>query len=574
MNSSGLSTQVEEKFCGKLQFLDPDGKLQTLVLDRPVFSIGRKTVNDLHLRDNRVSRFHAEIIREQAHYLLRDKASRCGTYVNGERVTHKLLENGDRIRFGDLYSPDFIFYDVATDSLPTQPFMTQVAASSESVSGELHRLGLVLETIQALHSVRSLNEILRLVVDATIELTGTERGLILLREAEGELEPRIARRRGGLDLTGDLRVSRRLTHQVLTTGEPVIVSDAAADPSLGTGESVIELGLHAIACYPLTLAAHHEGEPRSGDLSGEIIGVLYVDGRSSSSLCTPEVTEALTSLAHQAALVIENARLYRALQEKKVFEKELALAHQIQQQLLPKDLPDRDYLDVASINLPCRNVGGDYYDYMLFDDGRTGVVIGDVAGKGIPAALLMSTMQGIFYAQAFSCSGVAQTVEQVNRYLVKRSMENSYLTAFYGVVSPDGTLHYTNAGHNPPILVRRDGRVERLSEGGLLLGLFEHSQYQCTTTQLNEGDVLVLFSDGLTEASNEQGQDFGEQQLVDLILRLRETSARELLDRVMDEIRSFSHRTNQHDDLTLMAVKFVRDRQTRPLSYDRPGLDD
>jgi serine phosphatase RsbU (regulator of sigma subunit) len=556
MDSRAPLIQVEKTSRGKLQYLDERGNLCTVWLDRPVFSIGRKGVNDLCLSDGHISRFHAEIISERGHFILRDKGSRCGTFVNGEQITQKLLENNDYIRFGDPHAPDFIFYDAATESLPTQSFRTRIQENHQAGDYELRRLELVLETIQAVHSVRSLDEILRLIVDATIELTGTERGFIMLRGAGGQLEHRIARRGDGADLTDDLTISRRLAERVFTTGQPIIVSDAASEQSLSGRESIAELHLRAIACCPLRLVGHREGEVKSGDLPGEIIGVLYVDGRSRSLRCTQEVAETLVSLVNQAAIVIENARLQRALQEQKVIEKELQLAHQIQQQLLPRGLPDRRYLDVASLNVPCRNVGGDYYDYLLFDDGRTGFVIGDVSGKGIPAALVMSTMQGIFYAHAFSCSTVAQTVGRVNRYLVNRSMENCFLTAFYGVIASDGRLSYTNAGHNPPILVRGDGRIERLSEGGLALGMFDFAQYECATTQLEDGDVLLLFSDGVTEASNEEGQFFGEQRLADIVLGARQAAAREILDQALEEIRSFSHRTNQQDDLTLMAVKF------------------
>jgi phosphoserine phosphatase RsbU/P len=254
--------------------------------------------------------------------------------------------------------------------------------------------------------------------------------------------------------------------------------------------------------------------------------------------------------------------LQRIMHEKRALEKELTLAHLIQQQLLPKELPQRSNLDVASINIPCRTVGGDYFDYMLFDDGRTGIVIGDVSGKGIPAALLMSTLQGIFYAQAFSSQGTAATVTKVNRYLVARSLENSYLTAFYGVISPLGDLTYTNAGHNPPILVRRDGRIERLVDGGLALGLFDFSDYSSGAVLLEDGDMLVLFSDGVTDAVNEAGEDFGEDRLISIVSDRRSgvagtsASARAILDRALDEIKSFSNRTDQQDDLTLMVIKF------------------
>src|SRR5207244_4332407 len=203
--------------------------------------------------DSRSSRLHAEISREQENYVIRDKGSRCGTYVNGELIMQKVLESGDRIRFGDLHAADYIFYDASTESLPTQPFQTRVSYTSGGTPSEFRRLELVLETIQAVHSVRALDEILRLIVDATIELTGTERGFIMLKGADGELEHRIARRSDRTDLTDDLSISHRLAQKVFTTGQPVIISDTAEDISISTRESIASLGLRAIACYPLTL---------------------------------------------------------------------------------------------------------------------------------------------------------------------------------------------------------------------------------------------------------------------------------------------------------------------------------
>ncbi len=561
MESVTRSLQPIERLRGKLQHIDADGQARTIRIDRPVFSVGRKSINDLVLLDQRASRFHAEIVTELGQSLIRDKASSGGTFVNGERVTQKLLEDGDRIRFGDPQSSEYVFHDSSTESLSTQSFwMPSIATVRQS--SELQRLELVLETLRAVHSVRSLDGILKLIVDTTIELTGTERGFIMLKDEAGQLTHRVARDDQKSDLTADLSISNRLADRVFKTGQPVIISGTDMNLSLPSKQSVDLLGLKAIACLPLELSGQMEGDPGSGELHGEIIGVLYVDSRSSSHRCKPDITESLASLVNQAAMVIENARLQRIMHEKRALEKELTLAHQIQQQLLPKELPQRSNLDVASINIPCRNVGGDYFDYMLFDDGRTGVVIGDVSGKGIPAALLMSTLQGIFYAQAFSSQGTAETVTKVNRYLVVRSLENSYLTAFYGVISTLGHLTYTNAGHNPPILVRRDGRIERLTDGGLALGLFDFSDYSSGEVLLEDGDMLVLFSDGVTDAVNEAGEDFGEDRLISIVsgrttgLAGNSETARAILDRALDEIKSFSNRTDQQDDLTLMVIKF------------------
>jgi len=299
-----------------------------------------------------------------------------------------------------------------------------------------------------------------------------------------------------------------------------------------------------------------EGEAASANLHSEIIGVLYVDSRSSSHRCTSNVTQALASLVNQAAMVIENARLQRIMHEKRALEKELALAHQIQQQLLPKELPQSTNLDVASINIPCRNVGGDYFDYMLFEDGRTGVVIGDVSGKGIPAALLMSTLQGIFYAQAFSSQGTAETVTKVNRYLVARSLENSYLTAFYCVISPLGQLMYTNAGHNPPLLLRASGEVVPLAPCGPALGIASGARWSDADARFEPGDTLAIYTDGIVEARDATRRFFGVDRLVAAVRRPAR-SARDVRQNVLRDLAAHTGGGTPHDDMTLLIVRGV-----------------
>ncbi|PYV10730.1 MAG: hypothetical protein DMG07_20580 [Acidobacteria bacterium] len=256
------------------------------------------------------------------------------------------------------------------------------------------------------------------------------------------------------------------------------------------------LGLRSIFCVPLRYLSFHDTGNMSGIGRMETIGVLYVDSQNIATGLSNTQLDALDTLASEATMAIYNARLYKESQEKRKMEEELAVARELQQALLPQPSRTLPFVCAHSHNIPCREVGGDYFDYFEYDDGRFGFAVGDVAGKGTPAALLTSMLQGIFSAQTLLDLPIPSILTNVNRNLVKRGTGNRFVTFFFGVLEPNGRCTYSNAGHNPPIVVRRDGSLEELTEGGTVLGLFGSAQYASGTVDLQPGDHLVLFTDG------------------------------------------------------------------------------
>jgi CHASE2 domain-containing sensor protein len=243
--------------------------------------------------------------------------------------------------------------------------------------------------------------------------------------------------------------------------------------------------------------------------------------------------------------------------QRRAQEQELAVARRIQQGLLPKDVLRVNGVEVAGVNLPCFAVGGDYFDYFPMSDGRIALAIADVSGKGVPAALLMSNLQAIFRAECARGASVALVPEQANRQLMESMAGNSkFVTFFYGALDASaGRLAYSNAGHNPPLVVRKDGAIEELATGGLLLGVFPLATYDVGEVDLGAGDVVVLFTDGVTEAESTRHDLYGDERLHELVRRVRDRSAREIGEEICRDVERYSHGLHQSDDVTIVIVK-------------------
>lgn len=533
---------------GRLEVTDALGR-RIVPLEKPVFSIGRRSGNDLQLVGSDVSRDHAEITRENDAYILRDRGSRYGTFVNSEQVSEKKLAHGDLIRLGRSGGAEMIF-------LLDEP---TIGASSDkhttSAVGDLRQIATLLEGLRALGSGRVLDEVLSLVMDSAIEVTGAERGFIMLANANGELEFKVARAKGRVPLPGkSFETSRKIPEEVFATGQDRVVADLL-DTNLATEHnSTIVLGIRHVLCTPLKLVRYLDRRDMPNE--EKRIGVLYLDSRERGSVLSRAARAALETLATEAAVAIENARLYRETLEKARIEQELNIAAEIQRQLLPEPRKVGGFYDAAGASLPCRSIGGDFFDYIDLPGGEFGFAVGDVAGKGAPAALLTAVLQGVFASQASSGSSPAIALARVNQALIRRSIESRFATAFYAVVSPDGRLTYCNAGHNPPLLVSKNG-VTHLDKGGLILGLFEHAVFEEETVPLQPGDLLVTFSDGVTEALSASGEEYGEARLLECIQAHRDATVPDLLERILASVRDFTAGAVQSDDVTALVVRYV-----------------
>jgi len=264
----------------------------------------------------------------------------------------------------------------------------------------------------------------------------------------------------------------------------------------------------------------------------------------------------LLHLADDAEPAREASRLYRDLLERAQCEHELKVAADIQRALLPQSRHESTYFQVAATSVPCRAIGGDFFDYFTLPDGAFSFVLGDVAGKGPPAALLASMLQGIFGGNAHRGDKPAVAIQQANDVLLRRAIEARFATVVYAVLTGEGTLTYCNAGHNPPLLIGKRG-VMRLETGGIVVGAFEQTMFDQQTLQLEPGDLLVAYSDGVTEARNEAGDEFGEERLLACVRANSGLAPTELLQCVFDAVHQFSAGSPQGDDLTVLVLRFA-----------------
>ncbi len=518
---------------------------RTVALDKPTFSIGRRAEHDLALTGTDVSRDHATIERTPGGYVLKDVGSRYGTSVNGAPVAEHLLQHGDAICFGRTGATELTFW------LGESPRTDRLTATA---AGDLRQIAALLEGLRAMGSGRVLDEVLALVMDSAIGVTGAERGFIMLSNDEGRLEMKLARARGKITLPGSrFEVSRKIPEEVFATGEARIVADLLDGELANAHVGTVALGIRHVLCTPLRLVRYVERADASTEQRS--IGVLYLDSRERGRLLSEATRAALETLATEAAVAIENARLYRAALEKAKIEQELKIASSIQQALLPVSKQTGAFYEAMGSSLACRSIGGDFFDYLDLPGGGVGCLLGDVAGKGAPAALLMAVLQGAFSSQVALGGAPARLLEQVNRTLVRRAIESRYATAFYAALAPDGTLVYSNAGHNPPFLIGRDG-VQRLEAGGTPIGLFDASTYVEEARQLAPGDLLVLYSDGVSEALSASGEEFGDDRLLEAVLAHRDGPPEAILAHLLDAVKVFARGAVQSDDVTAMVLRY------------------
>ena len=530
----------------RLRVTDATG-LRVVAIDKPLFTIGRKLGTDLHIGNTDVSREHAEIVRNGGQYLLRDRGSRYGTFVNGETVTERPLANGDRIRLGRSEAIELVFQkDERTGS-----------GLYDSVAdvGDLGRMAAILNGLRALGSGRVLDEVLTLVIDSALEVTRAERGFIMLAGAAGELEFKSGRERGGVTLTSLATTSEKIPREVFSTGKSLIVENLLESEVAPQHGQTIAWGIRSALCVPLRVVPM--GQVGSNTAPEHVIGVLYLDGRRGSSLHSQSTQASLEAFGTQAALAIESARLYAEAAAKARLDRDLNVAASIQRALLPEPTYTGEVCDLAAIAVPCRTIGGDFYDYLELSQGRFAFALGDVAGKGPPAAILAATVQTNFAAVAPLSTDPATTMARVNVALLRRPVEARFATMFCGTIEDGGRLQYSNAGQEPPVIVRANGDIVPLEAGGPVLGLLREAAFEFDTVVLQPGDIVVVCSDGVTEARSAVGDEFGRDRLVAALGGTHGMKPDAVLDRLMAVIRGFVGVAPQADDITVLIVRYT-----------------
>jgi len=538
--------------------IEPSGVHREVPLAASPFRIGRQAGNELTVRDSRISRQQAQIVSANGSWVLEDMGSRHGTFVNGEKVLRHELQPKDKIDFGmaDSYRIVFLGEGATIEELVER---VEAPAPTQAGTRELHHLGVLLDVARTMGTGLSLEDVLTAVVDAAIQVTRTERGVLLLANTPGaELQLVVARdaKRGTLR-PDQLQVSQSVVKRVATTRRELIVSDTGDDTGgMTAGESVARLELHTIVAIPVDkLPVIETLDATISTRQGELLGVLYLDSHLPSSAFTDVDREVLRTLAREAATVIENARLFAAARAKVRLDHEIEIASQIQHTLLPKALPNTPDVAVAGSTLSCHSVGGDCFDVIQLGGGRHGFFVGDVSGKGISAALLATLLQGVFFTTAAMDISLSGVFSRVNLYLCERSGEDRYATVFYGILDKMGRFEYVNAGHVPPLLRRKSGALEGLGSANFPVGMFAEAEYQSARVQLEPGDFLVIYTDGVSEAQNPQGDMFEEARLRQIMEAFTGDSVEQLGDAIREGMRAFTGGAAQSDDITILVVQ-------------------
>jgi serine phosphatase RsbU (regulator of sigma subunit) len=333
--------------------------------------------------------------------------------------------------------------------------------------------------------------------------------------------------------------------RVVETGESVLVCDTSADEALRERRSIVEQDVRSLIAVPLQTGK-------------EIIGIIYVDSPSILRPFTRDDLNLLTVMANVAAVRIEHTRLAEMERARQIMARDLDQAAEIQQGYLPSVAPKVPGLELAGHNAACRTVGGDYYDFFPYQDGRVAMVLGDVSGKGMPASLMMMGLQARVQALVEEPSDLVSVVTRLNRLTCANCPPNRFITLFFCMLdSQTGELTWCNAGHNPPVLMRADGKRELLRGGGPVIGIIPEMEYREYRNKLEPGDTLVIYSDGVTEAANAQNDEFETERLVETIRLGRHLTASQIVESIRMAVAAHANGAPQSDDITIIAAKRV-----------------
>lgn len=410
------------------------------------------------------------------------------------------------------------------------------------------RFELLYQLSQTFSSSLDLDEVLNRVMDEVIAAIGAERGFVALQDGEGGLEFRSAR---GIERTSiddpESQISHSVIEEVLQNQQTVLTHDAQTDDRFSTRASVVDLQLRSILCTPLKLKE-------------KVLGVIYADNRIFTGFFTNEDLELFAAIASSAAIAIENARLYQVAVEKGRMERELQMAYRVQSSLITDQLPEFPGWDFAASWQPAREVSGDFYDFIQHEDGNLSLVIADVTDKGMPAALFMALTRSLVRASLDQAGTSAEGIARANYLICADSNISMPVTLFHALLdASNNQITYVNAGHNPTIHYDAEkDKLQKLTRTGMFLGFDEDATYDQEMMQLNSGDFLVFYTDGVPDAINENKETFGMDRFLNLIEKNKKKSAANILMAIENAIQGFIGNTAPYDDVTLLIAKRIQ----------------
>ena len=529
-----------------------EGTMQrTMTLDTTPFTVGRNQNNHLVIADGHVSRNHAGIVVENGQYWLVDHQSRHGTFVNGEKVTRHPLKPGDQLFFGALRGGAYVIFDPdsTTGSTAAHDFLSQIAAVEvKRGASDLEKLSLFLEAAHKLNTTRMLDDVLATVIEAALKLTGAERGYVFLKNATGQLNLAAGRNAKGQTLRDENTISRSILNQAAIADSSFLITDTTKSLDLAEHKSIVAHELRTVICIPLRKKHIGQKEAKADAQAGaDISGVLYLDSKFASKDISKVGQDILDAMANEAASLVENARLVQAEETARLEQQELAIAATIQQQLMTMNIPEIPYVSINAKNICCKQSGGDFYDLVRTEEGVS-VVVADVSGKGIPAAMLASIVQGMVHSHFLAGTPLDEIAAAVNGFLCSKNLEK-YVTAFLVRLDPKGGLEYVNCGHVQPLIVGQKG-VRRLEESNVPVGLLAEAAYQKATGQMESGERLVLVTDGVTEAEDPDHDFFGDE-------RMEQAAATgSAFDNIFAAVQEFCKGHPFSDDVTIVELTY------------------
>ncbi len=435
--------------------------------------------------------------------------------------------------------------DVEMEKNTTRQKIEALQQENKKLRNSLNELAVLNDIAIAISSSQSLDKIIDLIVHKCIRYFAVEQAAVLLLENEEKKDMfrTLVRHADQSRLILPYRLNDQLTGWMVKNKRPLVINDFEQDARFSCADK--QFVIRSMLCVPLIL-------------KGKMIGLIGLYNKKREGLFSDQDKRLLSIIASESAQVIENARLLEAEKEYLRTREELRMAASIQKELLPKEIPQLDGYDMAAINIPARTVSGDYYDFLSLPDNQVAFCLGDVAGKGMPAALLTANLQATLRGQILMRHPPAECLTYANILLFNNTSSEKFATLFQGLI--DGSSHtlvYCNAGHDPPYLLSQEGAMRRLQTGGIVLGFLDEFSYSQSSILLKKGDVLFLFSDGVTEAMNPAEEEFSEERLEQILKNNLHKSAKELIDVVLKEIRQYMGEATQADDITIVAIKRI-----------------
>ena len=526
---------------------------KNIVLNHTPFTVGRKVDKDLVIADPRVSRDHAQIMLEGQDFFLVDLGSKHGTFVNGERIQRQKLERGDRLEFGARDSAYILFNPSNNTSNTAREFLSQISGIQiKQEATDLEKLTLFLEAARKLNTAGVLDEILMTMLDVTLQLTRAERGYVFLKDEDGKLRLAAGRNAKKEPLLDDTTISHSILEDSLRSNSEFVLTDTSRSSELAGRRSIVAYDLRTVVCIPLRkmqVQATRDAQATGPSAEAAAMGVLYVDSRFASRDMSGVDQKILHVIATEAASLIENARLVQAEEESRRYQQELSIAASIQQRLMQVKIPEVPFAQLRGKNLSCKEIGGDFFDAVNTKEGLA-VVLADVSGKGVSAALLASTLQGMIYSHLTAGVSLSEVVTAVNRFFTEKMGGEKYATVLLARLRRDGELEYVNCGHVPPLLVCGT-EVLRPPHGNVPVGLLPDARFESATCQMKSGDRFILVTDGVTEAENAMGEFFDDP-------RLEAAAAKSpTLEGIFSAVTEFCAGNPLNDDCTVVELRYA-----------------